>query len=96
MDLKPTHVQKAFSVLRTKGIAPNGPSTKWDVIDPETADGFPPKAVLRVAKELANDTSFSGGGGWPTNDRLRDLGFEITLKRDLEKRSSTLLDFTAG
>lgn len=94
MNLMPAHVQKAFLVLRTKGISPNKPSTKWDVIDPETAERFPPKAVLRVAKVLAKDTSFAGGGGWPTNNPLRELGFEIALKPHLED-SDEAADITA-
>lgn len=85
MRFQAVHVQKAFAALRTNGIAPNVPSRKWDVIDPLTGDKFPPKAVLRVAKELADDTSVSGGGGWPTNDPLRKLGFEIVLKEGFER-----------
>jgi putative restriction endonuclease len=84
MSLKPDHVQGAFTYLRQNGILPNKSSTKWDIIDPATTERFPPKAVLRVAKELANDTSSAGGGGWPTNNPLRALGFEIALKPHLE------------
>jgi predicted HNH restriction endonuclease len=97
MALKPVHVQKAFSFIREHGILPNKPSTKWDIIDPKTGDRFPPKAVLRVAKELANDTSFSGGGGWPTNNVLRKLGFEIvrvefSMPVDAESEVNRILD----
>lgn len=91
MAVEASHVQQAFEVLRTRGIEPNSPSTKWDVIDPETSERFPPKAVLRVAKELAEDRSRLLGGGWPTNDPLKDLGFEIALKPHLES-SSTAAD----
>lgn len=84
MTLKPTHVRDAFAYIRKHGSLPNKPSIKWDIIDPATSERFPPKAVLRVAKELANDTSFAGGGGWPTNNPLRALGFEIALKPHLE------------
>ncbi len=86
MALQRKHVQQAFSVLRKNGFLPNGPSKKWDVIDPATKERFPPKAVLRLAKELAKDTSFTGGGGWPTNDPLQALGFDVVLK---EGREST-------
>ena len=79
-------VQRAFTLLRSRGFAPNGQSIKWDVIDPLTGERFPPKAVLRVAKELAGDKSSSLGGGWPTNDPLNKLGFEIVLKG--EERTS--------
>jgi hypothetical protein len=85
MTFASQHVRKAFEVIRKNGIAPNGISRKWDVIDPATQERFPPKAVLRIAKELANDTSFTGGGGWPTNDPLRALGFEIVIKREFEE-----------
>ena len=84
MTVQDTHVRQAFDVIRSKGIAPNNPSTKWDVIDPESGDRFPPKAVLRIAKELAGDNSALQGGGWPTNDPLERLGFDIALKRHLE------------
>jgi putative restriction endonuclease len=94
MIFNATHVQKAFGVLREKGIFPNKLPTKWEIIDPKTGERFPPKAVLRVAKELANDSSFSGGGGWPTNDPLRKLGFEIVLKGNLEE-SETAEDIEA-
>jgi hypothetical protein len=85
MNLLPEHVQQAFSIIRKDGISPNNPSTKWDIIDPETSERFPPKAVLRIAKELAGDTSSSKGGGWPTNDPLQALGFEIVLKVNQEE-----------
>lgn len=84
MSLLPSHVRDAFVYIRRHGISPNKASTKWDIIDPETSERFPPKAVLRVAKELAKDTSFAGGGGWPTNDPLIALGFEIAIKPHLE------------
>lgn len=79
-----SHVEKAFSIIREKGYLPNGPSTKWDVLDPKTNERFPPKAVLRIAKELAEDSSPPVGGGWPTNNPLLELGFEIALKPDQE------------
>ena len=85
MAIESQHVREAFEVIRKNGIAPNGVSRKWDVIDPATQERFPPKAVLRVAKELAEDTSFTGGGGWPTNDPLRALGFEILIKLEFEE-----------
>jgi HNH endonuclease len=85
MALSPDNVQEAFSVIRERGLpSGNRPSTKWDIIDPKTGERFPPKAVLRIAKEVANDTSASGGGGWPTNNPLIELGFEIALKQRLE------------
>lgn len=84
MGLKAAHVQEAFSLIRKNGISPNAPSTKWDVIDPITKERFPPKAVLRTAKELADDTSPGTSGGWPTNDPLMALGYDIALKPHLE------------
>lgn len=73
-------VQQAFEIIRSEGIAPNRDSTKWDIIDPQTRQRFPPKVVLRIAKRLAGDHSALQGGGWPTNDPLQELGFEIVLK----------------
>ena len=78
------HVDRAFLKIREKGIAPNRESKKWDIIDPTTGDRFPPKAVLRIAKELAGDETWSGGGGPQTNGPLRARGFEILLKPGLE------------
>lgn len=72
------YVERAFAVIRRDGIpTTNGPSIKWDVIDKNTGERFPPKAVLATAKALAGDTSRSGGGGWPTNNVLEELGFQI-------------------
>lgn len=85
MRFEKTHVNLAFSRIREGGISPNRESKKWDVIDPETGDRFPPKAVLRIAKELAGDKSWSGGGGPQTNGPLRARGFEILLKPGLEE-----------
>jgi hypothetical protein len=84
MPVQDSHVNRAFDVIRSQGISPNNPSTKWDVIDPKTGERFPPKAVLRIAKELAGDNSRLQGGGWPTNDPLEELGFDIALKPHLE------------
>src|SRR5205823_6460728 len=81
--------------IRSEGIAPNKPSTKWDVIDPQTRERFPPKAVLRVAKRLAGDNSRLQGGGWPTNEPLQDLGFEVALKPDQEPSSAEAADIAA-
>lgn len=77
---------RAFNVIRRDGLpAGSGQSIKWDVLDPITGDRFPPKAVLAVAKELADDPSPSGGGGWPTNDVLERLGFRTALKPGREQ-----------
>jgi putative restriction endonuclease len=78
------HVQQAFELIRRNGTTPNRQSTKWDIIDPETNERFPPKAVLRVAKEIAQDDSYSGGGGPFTNGPLKSRGFDIVLKEGLE------------
>lgn len=92
MAIHATHVQQAFAAIRRHGISPNKPSTKWDVIDPETGERFPPKAVLRIAKQLAGDTTRLQGGGWPTNDPLQELGFHVALKPDLEPDSNVVTD----
>jgi hypothetical protein len=85
VPLNETHVEAAFVNIDENGILPNKASTKWDIKDPKTGKRYPPKAVLRVAKKLANDESYTGGGGPPTNDPLRELGFEIALKPHLEE-----------
>lgn len=84
MRFEKRHVEQAFLKIRKDGISPNEPSKKWDIIDPATGERFPPKAVLRVAKELAGDESYSGGGGPATNRPLRSRGFEVLLKPGLE------------
>ncbi len=85
MALTPTDVENAFSFIRKNGFAPNRDSTKWDIIDPKTQKPFPPKAVLRVAYELKGQQGPNVGGGPPTNDPLRALGFKILLKPHLEQ-----------
>lgn len=85
MALTPADVENAFSFIRKNGFAPNRDSTKWDIIDPKTQEPFPPKAVLRVAYELKGQQGPNVGGGPPTNDPLRALGFKILLKPHLEQ-----------
>ena len=85
MAINATNVRNAFTYIRKNGLAPNRDSTKWDIIDPKTQQRFPPKAVLRIAYELAGEQQPSGGGGWPTNDPLRRLGYQIVLKPNLEE-----------
>lgn len=80
MKFQKRHVKNAFNEIRSKGIAPNKESTKWDIIDPKSGERFPPKAILRIAKKLAQDTSYSGGGGPATNGPLKKLGFNIVKK----------------
>lgn len=85
MVLTPIDVENAFLFIRKNGFAPNRDSTKWDIIDPITQEPFPPKAVLRVAYELKGQQGPNVGGGAPTNDPLRALGFQILLKPHLEE-----------
>jgi hypothetical protein len=85
MALTAAEVENAFASIRTNGFAPNRDSTKWDIIDPQTQERFPPKAVLRVAYELIGQEGPNVGGGPPTNDLLRALGFKILLKPHLEQ-----------
>ncbi len=85
MAIAPADVENAFSFIRKNGFAPNKDSTKWDIIDPKTQERFPPKAVLRVAYELRGLQGPNVGGGPPTNDILRALGFKILLKPHLEQ-----------
>jgi hypothetical protein len=85
MALTAADVENAFAFIRKNGFAPNRDSTKWDIIDPKTQEPFPPKAVLRVAYELKGQQGPNVGGGPPTNDPLRALGFKILLKPHLEQ-----------
>lgn len=85
MSITAGHVRSAFAYIRDHGIEPNHESTKWDIVDPDTQQRFPPKAVLRVSHELAGERPPAVGGGWPTNDPLRALGFRIVLKSDHDK-----------
>lgn len=85
MPITRDHVQSAFDYIRDNGIAPNRASTKWDILDTLTQKRFPPKAVLRVAYELAGEEQPNVGGDCPTNDRLSELGFQIVLKPRLEE-----------
>jgi hypothetical protein len=78
------HVEEAFEQLRRDGVARKNWSKKWDVVDPLTGERFPPKEVLRVAKRLAGDTTPEPTGGAPTNERLRDLQFDVVLKKGIE------------
>lgn len=77
-------VRAAFVALRRDGIPDGfGPSRKWDIIDDEAGERFPPKAILFLAKRLAGDGSRSGGGGdLGTNNALRERGFRVVLKLD--------------
>ncbi len=85
MAITADNVRNAFDYIRQHGLEPNKNSTKWDIIDPQTQQRFPPKAVLRVAYELAREQQPNVGGGWPTNEPLKELGFEIVLKPNLEE-----------
>jgi hypothetical protein len=85
MAITTDNVRNAFAYIRQNGFASNRNSTKWDIIDPQTQERFPPKAVLRVAYELAGEKPPDIGGGWPTNDPLKELGFQIVLKSNLEE-----------
>ena len=85
MAITADHVRNAFIYIRRNGFVPNRDSTKWDIIDPQTHERFPPKAVLRVAYELAFEEQPNVGGGWPTNDPLENLGFQIVLKPNREE-----------
>ena len=85
MAINTKNVRDAFAYIRKNNIKPNRDSTKWDIIDPQTQQRFPPKAVLRVAYDLAGEQQPHGGGGWPTNDPLKRLGFQIVLKLGREE-----------
>jgi hypothetical protein len=85
-DFTDRDVRAAFAAIRREGIPNNfGPSTKWDIVDDQTSERFPPKAILFLAKRVAGDSSRSGGGGdIGTNNALRQRGFQVVLKHDAE------------
>jgi hypothetical protein len=58
-------------------------STDYDVIDPRNGARFPPKLVLSHAAQIATGTPLPRSkfhGGPETNDRLKNLGFDIQPK----------------
>lgn len=78
-----THVQTAMRQIQKDGVPAGAGSTRYDVIDPETGVGLPPKLVLSLAARIATGvelprTAFSGGV--QTNGPLEQLGFEIVEK----------------
>ncbi len=74
------HVLKAVQEIADKGVELR-PSTGYDVI----IDGieYPPKEIMRYAHEQMNgDLIWNKTGGEPTNNYLKQLGFEIKEKEE--------------
>ncbi|WP_295631210.1 HNH endonuclease signature motif containing protein [Novosphingobium sp.] len=84
MVLERKHVEAAIERIKAEGLPEgNRESTRWDLIDPKSGQRFPPKAILRWAREKSGQTIDNlPGGGWPTNNPLRKLGFEIVPKNE--------------
>lgn len=59
------HVRQAFRQIRRDGGATEGfrKSRVWDIVDDETGERFPPKAVLFHAMRLADDDATRAGSG---------------------------------
>lgn len=87
MAFKPTeitreHVLKGIEEIK-KSKKPLTDGTRWEVI----IDGksYPPKEVMRFAREQFDGSKdWPKGGGWPTNEFLEKMGFEVKEKQMIE------------
>lgn len=77
-DITREHVEKGIIELESSNKKiKNG--TKWDVII--NGKAYPPKEVMRFARKQFDGSDFwPKGGGWPTNDYLIKMGFEVKEK----------------
>jgi 5-methylcytosine-specific restriction protein B len=83
MTFKPSeitklHVLKGIEEIK-KSKKPLTDGTRWEVI----IDGksYPPKEVMRFAREQFDGSKdWQKGGGWPTNEFLDKMGFEVREK----------------
>lgn len=80
MQFKPSeitevHVRKGLEKIKNSD-KPLTNGTRWEVV----IDGksYPPKEVMRFAREQYDGSKdWPKGGGWPTNDFLEKMGFEV-------------------
>lgn len=83
MTFKPTditreHVLSAIEKIETSGIVLKT-GTRWEVII--NGKAYPPKEVMRYArKQYDGSYDWPNGGGWPTNQYLEKMGFDIKEK----------------
>ena len=88
MTFKPSeitreHVLKSIEVIKKSNqLLTDG--TKWEVVI--DGKGYPPKEVMRFAREQYDGSNqWPKGGGWPTNEFLEKMGFEVReIKNSLE------------
>ena len=87
MAFKPTeitreHVLKGIEEIK-KSKKPLTDGTRWEVfIDGKS---YPPKEVMRFAREQFDGfKDWPKGGGWPTNEFLEKMGFEVKEKQMIE------------
>lgn len=83
MKFNPNSITKDHVLKGVKAIEKENqdliPSTRWNVI----IDGkpYPPKEVMRYARhEFDGSYDWPRGGGWPTNDFLEKMGFQLIDK----------------
>ena len=83
MKFNPNSITKDHVLKGVKAIEKENqdliPSTRWNVI----IDGkpYPPKEVMRYARfEFDGSYDWPRGGGWPTNDFLEKMGFQLVDK----------------
>jgi 5-methylcytosine-specific restriction protein B len=87
MAFKPSEITKAHvlkgieEIKKSKKTLTDG--TKWEVfIDGKS---YPPKEVMRFAREQFDGSKdWPKGGGWPTNEFLEKMGFEVKEKQMIE------------
>lgn len=78
-NITKTHVLQALKKIDQVGVNPRRQSTKFDLYHNNRR--YPPKEVLRMANQIANDYELVHfGGGDETNNFLIKLGFMIVLK----------------
>lgn len=72
------HVLNAVKTINEQGLELT-PSKKWHVIINDTP--YPPKEIMRYARaEYDGSLDWPKGGGWPTNDYLKNMGFKLLEK----------------
>jgi len=83
MAFKPSDITKHHVILAVEEIETTSivlkTGTRWEVIINDKA--YPPKEVMRYArKQYDGSYDWPNGGGWPTNQYLEKMGFEIKEK----------------
>lgn len=77
-DITKEHVIEAVKEIETSGIVLKT-GTRWEVIINDIS--YPPKEVMRYArKQYDGSYDWPNGGGWPTNQYLEKMGFDVKEK----------------